>query len=206
MVKSFFTWGLSGKLLAILLFVTGLASLVVRWEVLYTVDQKNVAVLALSHALSGSSPYHLTVANRTALSQAGWLLKLVAPRLNIPRLHEFSALAALASGDRERAVRHWVVAEGYAQLLRLGDMARGTDAYNDAREWYSIAAQIRPDASPAWCALGRVSISPEAAVTLIRQATMLDAAWQSEGERVGCWLEFVIRLYNSPLYKWDEAF
>jgi len=175
-------------------------------EVLYTAGQRNAAVLALSHALSGSSPYHLAVANRTALSQAGRLLELVAPRLNMPRLHEFSALVALASGDRERAVQHWAVVEGYTQLLSRGDMALRAGASEDARGWYSIAIQLRPDASPAWCALGRVPTSPEAAVTLIRQATALDAAWRSDGERIGCWLEFGIRLYNSPLYKWDEAF
>ena len=192
------------KLLAILILGVGLVSLAPCLGVLLTAGQMNAAMLVLNRALAGSSNIHLVVADRLALSQAERLLDAVLARADTRPRHELLALALLAAGDQERAVGKWIAADGYSQLLIRGDVARGADAYNDARTWYAIATRVRPDASPAWCGLGRVQVSMEAAIQLQRQALALDVAWRNPSERIGCWFEFGVRLFGMGAS--DEAF
>jgi len=68
------------KLLSMLMLSVGLACLTGHGTVLLNAGYTNVALLTLSHALGGSSAYHLEVADHKALIQAGQSLEVALGR------------------------------------------------------------------------------------------------------------------------------
>lgn len=150
----------------------------------------NIASVYMVRALNGSLTYQLQIADPRALGEAGRWFE--GSRHFLPyddrRASRLLALYSLAIGNTNLAAEYWALADTYTELLLRGDYAMEADSVSAGLDWFSMAARIKPDSSPAWCSLAKNYTNLHEALEFARLSVSLDANWRSAQERAGCWL------------------
>jgi tetratricopeptide (TPR) repeat protein len=159
---------------------------------------RNVGAIALARAVHSGSVYPIPVSDTSSLLSAGQWLGASEALAKSARTQDMLALQSLALGDRRLAASLWRQAGSYPELLARGDTASVGNSYADAREWYSLAAAVQPEFSPAWCRLALISAPGSDSTDLFQLSASLDSGWRNSPERIVC-------LYQAGLFDYEAG-